>query len=177
MFLEEIICAGFGGQGIMVMGKVLAYAGMLAGYDVTYFPSYGAEVRGGTAYSMVIINKGKIASPIVELASVLFIMNQASLEKFSPRIKNGGLIILNSSMIDSGASGIQNSIRVSATDIAHKLGNAKMANVVMIGAYLAKSKVLSRRSVVGAFQALAPSGREDLIELNERALVAGMEAQ
>ena len=102
---EEILCAGFGGQGIMLLGKLLAFSGMREEKHVTYLPSYGAEVRGGTAHCSVIISSEEIASPIVSSPSIAIIMNEPSLLKFESRIKQGGLIVLNSTLVLSTPEG------------------------------------------------------------------------
>jgi 2-oxoglutarate ferredoxin oxidoreductase subunit gamma len=151
-FYEEVIIAGFGGQGIILAGRLLAQTAMKAGKEVTFMPSYGAEVRGGTANCMVIIADNPIACPVVGKPDSLIVMNKASLNKFSPRIKNGGLLVMNSSLIDtepqsilrpSGAAedGLDDSIEiiaVPADELAVQLGNQRAANMVALGAYLQK---------------------------------------
>ena len=142
---EEVIIAGFGGQGIILVGKLLTQTAMLAGLETTYMPSYGAEMRGGTANSMIIFADKPIASPMVTSPSSLVVMNKASADKFAGRVKNNGLIIYNSSLVDSLAQ-LDTSIEmlaVAADDIAVELGNLKVANIVLLGAYLEKSDVLS----------------------------------
>ena len=137
---EEVIIAGFGGQGIMLAGKLLAQTAMKNGNDVTYMPAYGAEVRGGTANSMVIVSDEPIASPLVSKPNSLIAMNKASLNKFAPRVKVGGLLIMNSSLIDSEPE-VDDTIdvlAVPADEIALELGNKKFANMVAMGAYLQK---------------------------------------
>jgi len=144
-FYEEIIIAGFGGQGIILAGRLLAQTAMKKGYEVTFMPSYGAEVRGGTANCMVIIADNPIACPVVGKPDSLIVMNKASLNKFAPRLKNGGLLIMNSSLIDSQPQ-LDDSIEiiaVPADELAVQLGNQKVANMVVLGAYLQK------RSAVG----------------------------
>jgi len=139
-FYEEIIIAGFGGQGIILAGRLLAQTAMNIGYEVTFMPSYGAEVRGGTANCMVIIAEKEIACPVVGRPDSLIVMNKASLEKFAPRLKSGGLLIMNSSLIDSQPQ-MDDSIEiiaVPADELAVQLGNQKAANMVALGAYLQK---------------------------------------
>jgi len=152
-FYEEIIIAGFGGQGIMLTGKLLAQTAMEAGKEVTYMPSYGAEVRGGTANCMVVIAERKIACPVVGRPDSLIVMNKASLNKFGPRLENGGLLIMNSSLIDTEPK-LDDSIEivaVPADELAVELGSQKSANMVALGAYLQKRGQLT---IDGAAQAL-----------------------
>jgi len=137
---EQIIIAGFGGQGIILAGRLLAQTAMKAGKEVTFMPSYGAEVRGGTANCMVIIANNPIACPVVGKPDSLIVMNKASLDKFAPRLKNGGLLIINSSLIDSCPQ-LDDSIEiiaVPADELAVQLGSHKVANMIVLGAYLQK---------------------------------------
>ena len=134
---EEIIFAGFGGQGIMLMGKALSYAAMNNGKHVTWMPSYGAEVRGGTAHSMVIISDEIIASPVVKEPSMCIVMNRPSLQKFETKVKKNGFLIVNKSLIDIDAERKDIDIlNIPATSMASELGNLKVANMVMLGALL-----------------------------------------
>ena len=142
-FYEEVIIAGFGGQGIILAGKLLAQTAMKAGKEVTYMPSYGAEVRGGTANCMVIVADKPIASPVVSKPDSLIVMNKASLNKFAPRIKTAGLLVMNSSLIKNEPQ-LDETIEVlevPADDIAIELGNPKAANMVALGAYLQKRRI------------------------------------
>jgi 2-oxoglutarate ferredoxin oxidoreductase subunit gamma len=142
---EEITMAGFGGQGILLAGKVLAQAAMEAGNEVTFMPSYGAEVRGGTANCMVIIADEPIANPAISNPGTLIAMNKASLTKFGQKIKNNGLVIYNSSTIDD-ISNIADDIEIigiPADDLANQLGNFQSANMVVLGAFLKKNGHIS----------------------------------
>jgi 2-oxoglutarate ferredoxin oxidoreductase subunit gamma len=133
-FYEEIIIAGFGGQGVILSGKLLAQAAMKAGKEVTFMPSYGAEVRGGTANSMVVIADTPIACPVIGSPDSLIAMNKASLDKFAPRIKTGGLLVMNSSLID-GTPQLDDTIEiigVPADEIAVQLGSSKVTNMVAL---------------------------------------------
>ena len=155
-FYEEIIIAGFGGQGIMLTGKLLAQTAMKADKEVTYMPSYGAEVRGGTANCMVVIAEKKIACPAVAKPDSLIVLNKASLNKFGPRLKNGGLLIMNSSLIDTQPQ-LDDSIEiiaVPADELAVELGSQKSANMVALGAYLQKQAAKGGLTPDGAAQAL-----------------------
>jgi 2-oxoglutarate ferredoxin oxidoreductase subunit gamma len=139
-FHEEVIIAGFGGQGTMLAGKLLGQTAMRSGKEVTYMPSYGAEVRGGTANCMVIIAESEIACPVVGRPDSLIVMNKASLTKFGPRLKTGGLLVMNSSLIDVEPQLDETIevVKVPADEIAVELGNQKAANMVALGAYLQK---------------------------------------
>lgn len=144
-FCEEVTVAGFGGQGVILAGKLLAQTAMNAGKEVTFMPSYGAEMRGGTANSIIVIADEPIASPLVSSPDSLIAMNKASLNKFSSRVKTGGLLIMNSSLIDDKPD-IDKSIdilAVPADDIAVELGSKKSANMVALGAYLQRRGLFS----------------------------------
>lgn len=173
--IEKIIIAGAGGQGIMLLGKVLAWAAMRENKYVTWFPSYGAEVRGGTAYCMVIISDIEISSPYINQADTLIIMNGLSLGRFKDRIKNKGLLILNTSLV---AAEITNKnldiLKYPFTDIALKLGNVRIANIVALGCYLANKKIIAIKSAFKAIEEIAPSEKKHLIEINKKALEEGI---
>lgn len=172
---EKVIIAGAGGQGIMLLGKVLAEAVMRENKFVTWIPSYGAEVRGGTAHCMVIISDKGIGSPYIDKADTLIIMNQPSLERFKHRIKNKGLLIVNSSLANSDAKRNAHIIKYPFTDIAIKLGNIKVANMVALGCYIANKKIASLKNVFATIQAMAPEDKKGLIEINQEAVVLGIE--
>ena len=172
---EDIICAGFGGQGIMVLGKVIANAGMDNGYNVTWMPSYGAEVRGGTAHCMVRINSEMIANPIIVSADTGFIMNELSLNKFEKRIKENGTLILNSSLTSREVERKDlKVIKVPFTDEAIKLGNVKVANMIAMGAYLAGKALFDKKLLSGIFEKMA-MGQKKLVSINIKALERGVE--
>ena len=170
---EEVLCAGFGGQGIMFMGKLLAQAGLIAGYHVTWMPSYGAEVRGGTAYSMTKISRKEIASPIVSNPDILIAMNKPSLVKYEPRLKEGGALISNKTLIGYVPKRKETSlINIPMTEIAAGLGDTRCANMVAIGALIKRSKALSLKNVVAALRS-AFRAKEELFILNKKALEKG----
>jgi len=128
--------AGAGGQGMMALGKLLARAMAGEGREVTFFPSYGTEVRGGTAHCHLVISEGEIYSPVIERADSLIIMNQPSLEKFEPLLKQKGLLLLNNSMAQyEGSDERIQLVEVPATELANELGSALAANMIMLGAY------------------------------------------
>lgn len=172
--LERAIIAGFGGQGLMVMGKLVAKLMMDEGFSVTYFPSYGAEVRGGTANCHVIVSSDEIASPIVEEADTLVVMNQPSWERFRSRLAPDGVALVNSSLVqptDPPQAG--RIVQVPATQMAADLGDVRAANMVMMGAYNAlRSFVPFDRLLEHVKEALG-SRKAALAELNAKAVEAG----
>lgn len=173
---QEIIMAGFGGQGVMSMGMLLAYAGMMEGREVSWMPSYGPEMRGGTANCTVIVSPKRIASPVTTLCDSAIVMNLPSLDKFAPMVKPGGLLIVNSSLIEKECDRTDITIlKVACNDIANELGNGRIANMVALGAYLEKTGLLTIDSIVAAMKKVF-AGKEQLIPLNESALRKGAEA-
>lgn len=173
---EKIIIAGAGGQGIMLLGKVLAEAALREDKYISWFPAYGAEVRGGTAHCMVVISQEEISSPYIEKANTLIIMNQPSWEKFKARITPKGLFILNGSLID-GSAEYKNAqiIRESFTDLAIQLGNIKVANMIALGALIAQKRMVKAETVTKVIEAIAPPDKQALVAINKKALQTGME--
>jgi 2-oxoglutarate ferredoxin oxidoreductase subunit gamma len=173
---QDVMIAGFGGQGVLLVGKLLAHAGMLEGKHVTWFPSYGAEVRGGTANCTVIIADREIGSPLVQSPSAMMIMNEASFQKFEPRIKTSGDLFLNTSLVHHPPTRDDIvRIEVKANDIAEELGDIRIANMVMLGAFLKRTGVVALDSVLSALKAVLPQRRHALLVLNEKALKCGGE--
>jgi 2-oxoglutarate ferredoxin oxidoreductase subunit gamma len=173
---QDVMIAGFGGQGVLLAGKLLAYAGMLEGRHVTWFPSYGAEVRGGTANCTVIISSDEIGSPVVQSPSAMLIFNEASFKKFEKRIKQAGNLFLNTSLVQERPTRTDiTRIEIKANQIAEDLGDIRIANMVMLGAYLEKTGVVALESVLTALKQVLPARRHSLISLNERALRCGAE--
>ena len=173
--LFKTIFAGFGGQGVLSMGLALAQAAMFDGKHVTYLPSYGAEVRGGTANCTVAISDEDIASPVASSPEFIVVMNQPSLVRFHNQIQSGGLLFINSSLIEADISrGDVEVISVSANSIAEELGSPKSANMVMLGAFTKKSNLVSVSSVSEALQTTLKS-KQKLFDINKRALIAGFE--
>ena len=176
-FSEEVIIAGFGGQGIISAGKLLAQTAMNAGKEVTYMPSYGAEVRGGTANCMVIITDELIASPLITKPDSLIVMNKASLDKFAPRLKAGGLLVMNSSLIDDEPE-LDETIEivaVPADEIAVELGNQRAANMVAVGAYLQSRLVFSADAAAESLPAVLAERYHKTLPINTEALRRGAE--
>jgi 2-oxoglutarate ferredoxin oxidoreductase subunit gamma len=170
---ERIICAGFGGQGVMAMGKVLAISALREGKFATWLPSYGAEVRGGTAHCMVVISDEPIGSPLIERADTLIILNDPSLRRFKTAIRDKGLLLVNSSLADcKGTSRRLHVVQVPATDMAHTIGLDRVANTVMIGLYLGLKKIIALSAMEKAIEEVLAQ-KEKLVAMNKRALEEG----
>jgi 2-oxoglutarate ferredoxin oxidoreductase subunit gamma len=171
--LIKTVIAGFGGQGVMSMGLNLAQAALLEGKNVTYLPSYGAEVRGGTANCTVVISDEEIASPVASSPEFVIAMNQPSAVRFQNQIQSGGLFFINSSLVESAISrGDINVVSVPANSIAEELGNPKGANMVMLGAFTRKSGLVSLSSVIETLKDILGK-KQKLLAVNEKALKAG----
>jgi 2-oxoglutarate ferredoxin oxidoreductase subunit gamma len=172
----DIIVAGFGGQGIMQLGRIMALCGMLEKREVTCIPAYGAEMRGGTANCTVVISSHEIGSPVVRHPQALIAMNQPSLDKFGPQVMPAGLILINTSLVGNESfpvpTGI-NLIGVAATQIAKQIGQQKAANMVALGAFIAHTKLFSLDTALTAVQQTFAELRPQLIELNIQALKHG----
>jgi len=174
---EEIIIAGFGGQGILLAARLLAQTAMKAQKEVTYMPSYGAEVRGGTANCAVIIADEPIACPVVGKPDSLIIMNKASLHKFYPLLKPHGLLIYNSSLIEEEPEPTS-SIEIQpvpANEIAVELGNVKAANMVALGAYLNKKRLLTIDAAADSLPQVLAERYHKTLPVNTKALYRGAE--
>ncbi len=171
---KEFIIAGFGGQGIVSSGIILAYAALLDDLNVTFFPSYGAEMRGGTANCQVVVSNEKIASPVVVNPDIAIIMNEPSLLKFEPLVKSGGMLFLNQSLIKSypKRSDIE-VIPIEANIIAEELGQGRIANMVMLGAVIKKTNIVSIVSIKKAQRKRFERASEDQLALNDRAIEKG----
>jgi len=173
---EEIVSAGFGGQGIMVLGKLLSLAAMREGKNVTWMPSYGAEVRGGTAHSMTIISAEPIASPLVSEPTSCIVMNVPSFMKFKDRIKKGGLFVINSSLVKDAVKRKDLEVfKLPATEIANRLGNVKVANMVLLGAYLKRRGTASLKTAASCLKDIFSDKDNSIISLNEDAIKKGWE--
>jgi len=173
---KEVMFAGFGGQGILLIGDILAHAGMEAGFEVAWIPSYGPEMRGGTAYCLVVISDRAIGSPVIRNPLHLIAMNRPSLEKFAPLVKPDGVVVINSSLISINAGRDDvDELLIPANDIAQVAGSVKAANIVALAAFVARSKIvdfdLLRECVKEHF-----AGREKLIPINMEALEQGRKA-
>ncbi len=172
--MERFIIAGFGGQGVMLAGKIAIQAGLSLGRNVTYIPSYGAEVRGGTAHCHVIISEEEIASPIIVQPDACLVMNSPSLAKFTGRVRTGGLLVINSSLVEEPAGREDiHELRIPVNRIAEDRGNIKAANMAMLGAYIRHSSLLSIAAVHKSLQEFLPARHRDLMEINQAALQDG----
>ncbi len=174
---EQIISAGFGGQGVLLLGQLLAYAGMDEGKNVSWIPAYGPEMRGGTANCSVIITDEEVDSPVVAEADAVIVMNRPSLEKFESYVAKGGKLFINSSLIDIKATRDDIDVYyVPANDIANDIGNSKAANVVMLGAYIAKSGIVKTETCMSRLAWSFGESKAHLMPLNEKAIAAGAQA-
>jgi 2-oxoglutarate ferredoxin oxidoreductase subunit gamma len=173
---EEIIVSGFGGQGALFAGQLLTYTGMDEGFHVTWIPSYGPEMRGGTAHCIVILSDDDIGSPIIREPSICIVMNPPSMDKYEPLVKAGGLLVVNSTLIrrTSDRKDIT-AVYVPANDLAAELGNVKMANVVLLGAMLGTREILPIESIKLTLDRHIPERRKQIIEPNKRALDRGVQ--
>lgn len=172
---QDVIIAGFGGQGVMLMGDLLAQSAMAQGLNVTYMPVYGPEMRGGTANCTVVISEEEIGSPIIRRPVGLIIMNRPSLDKFQPRLQDNGVQVLNTSLVDPGLAEPNRvrTVKVPANEIADQLGNARMANMVALGAYVKATGVLPLSVVQEGLTKVIASHYAHLIPKNAEALQAG----
>ena len=174
---QQFIFAGFGGQGMLLIGKFVAMACMLEGKHVSWLPSYGPEMRGGTANCTVIFSDEPVGSPMTDSADVIVAMNLPSLIKFEDKVKPGGLLVINSSLIDRKAE--RTDIEVvycDANKIAEEVGNPKGANVAILGAVMAKESVVEFDKMVEAIRIELGERKARFLEGNKKALLAGMEA-
>lgn len=172
--LDEIIIAGFGGQGVLLMGRLIAYAGMLEGKKVAWMPSYGPEMRGGTANCTVIVSSDEVASPVVPNPMTLIAMNKPSLDKFEPEVEKGGIIILNESLISQNVKRSDVKVfKVPANEIANGLGNLKVANMVALGTYLAARKSVKIETIFQSLDKTLGNKSAKIVELNKKAIERG----
>ena len=173
---EEIIISGFGGQGVLSMGKILAYAALMEGKEVTWMPAYGPEQRGGTANVTVIVSDDKISSPILSKYDTAILLNQPSLNKFEDKIKPGGTLIYDSFGISSAPKRTDIHIyRINAMDVAAEMKIMKAFNMVVLGTLLGIHPIVSIEHVVEALHKTLPERHHDLIPLNEQAIRKGID--
>ena len=174
--LHEIIIAGFGGQGVMSMGQLIAYSGMIENKHVSWLPSYGPEQRGGTANVNVIVSDEPVGSPVISRPTAAIVLNKPSFDKFEPTVRPGGVLIVNSSLIDSKSKRDDITIiEVDATKLANELGESRVANSIILGAFLAISNAVSEDSVIESLKKVLPERRHNLIPINKAALEKGAE--
>ena len=174
---KEFIFAGFGGQGMLLIGKFMAMACMLDGKHVSWLPSYGPEMRGGTANCSVIVSDEDVASPLVDMADCIVAMNLPSLDKFESHVRPGGTLVINSSIIERKSERTDiNVVYCDAMRIAEEVGNPKGANVAILGALLEKEPIVSVDKMVEAIRIELGERKAKFLEGNKKALIAGMEA-
>ena len=174
---EEIIIAGFGGQGVLSMGKILAYGGIMQDQEVSWLPSYGPEMRGGTCNVSVVLSDNKISSPVLSRFDTAIILNQQSMDKFEKQVKPGGLLIYDTNGITRHPERRDITIcRLDAAEEAIKMGNAKAYNMVVLGAYLKMKPVVTMDNVLKGLKKSLPPRHHKLIPMNEQAITAGMNA-
>lgn len=172
---HDLFIAGYGGQGVLLAGNLLSYAAIIEGKNVSFFPSYGVEKRGGAAMCTVVIATGSVGSPVVGNPSVVIVLNQASLDKYGAIVKPGGVCIVNSSLVD--VSGFDRHdikvISIPMNDMAMELGDARMVNMVAVGAYAAKTGAVSFSSLAEALKEALPERNHKFIPANLKAMEAG----
>ena len=174
---EEIIIAGFGGQGVLSMGKILAYSGIMQDQEVTWMPSYGPEMRGGTANVTVVLSDKRISSPIVNAYDTAIILNQQSLDKFEPKVKEGGLLLYDPNGITRYPVRKDiNIYSIEAVEEAATLGNAKAYNMIVLGAFLKLKPIVKMENVIEGLKKSIPERHHHLIPMNEQAIEVGMQA-
>jgi 2-oxoglutarate ferredoxin oxidoreductase subunit gamma len=173
---EEIIIAGFGGQGVLSMGKIMAYSGVMQDMEVSWMPSYGPEMRGGTANVTVILSDERISSPIIKRFDTAIILNQQSMDKFESTVKPGGLLIYDGNGITRHPDRKDISIyRVDATEEASKMNNPKIFNTIVLGGFLKVKPVIKLENVIKGIKKSLPERYHSLIAINEQALHRGQE--
>jgi 2-oxoglutarate ferredoxin oxidoreductase subunit gamma len=176
MMQTEIVIAGFGGQGVLFAGQVLTYAAMDEGKEVTWIPSYGPEMRGGTANCTVIISDEEIGSPLVRNPKAVIVLNLPSLERYEPLLMQGGVLVANSSLINRGPTRSDvDAVFIPANEIAESLGDKRLTNMVALGAMLELLPVLSVEAVEKALQNHLPEKHKKLLPVNFKALQVGAE--
>jgi 2-oxoglutarate ferredoxin oxidoreductase subunit gamma len=167
----SIVIAGFGGQGVLFAGQLLAYAGMDSGHHVTWIPSYGPEMRGDTAHCTVIISDELVGAPIVSRPDVAIVLNQPSFEKYEPLVKPGGLLVVNSSLVTAETARTDiDAVYIPANRIAKEQGTTKMLNMATLGALLARRPILPLEAVEQALSDHLPAAKAHLIDSNRQVL-------
>jgi 2-oxoglutarate ferredoxin oxidoreductase subunit gamma len=173
---EEIIIAGFGGQGVLSMGKIMAYSGVIQDMEVSWMPSYGPEMRGGTANVIVIISNERISSPIIKQFDTAIILNQQSLDKFESSIKPGGILIYDSNGITRQPERKDITIyKVDAAEEASRMNSPKTFNTIVLGGFLKVKPIIKKENVIKGLKKSLPERYHSLIPINEQALIRGAE--
>ncbi len=173
---QDVIIAGFGGQGVLFSGNLLAYAGMGAGLEVTFMPEYGPEMRGGTANCTVVLSSESIGSPIIRRPLALIALNQPSMDKFSPHVRDGGVQVLNTPLVDAGrAEPRLRTFAVPAGELAGQAGDARLANMAALGAYVRATGIMPPEAVIAALPTVISSHYRHLVPINAKAFQAGVD--
>ena len=173
---EEIIVAGFGGQGVLSLGKILAYSGIMQDMEVSWYPSYGPEMRGGTANVTVIISNDRISSPVLNEFDTAILLNQQSIDKFEATVKKGGLLIYDGNGVTTHPSRKDISIyRIDAADESTKMSTTKTFNMIVLGGYLKVKPIVKMENVLAGLKKSLPPRYHHLIAVNEEAITRGME--
>jgi len=173
---EEIIIAGFGGQGVLSMGKIICYSGVMQDQEVSWMPSYGPEMRGGTANVTVIVSDERISSPILNSFDTAILLNQQSLDKFEPTVKPGGLLLYDGNGISRHPERKDiNIYRIDAAEEAAKMETTKTFNMIVLGGYLKIKPIIKHENVIKGLKKSLPERYHHLIPINEQAIARGME--
>jgi len=172
--MDKVVIAGFGGQGVMFLGKVLAYTGMDSDLELCWIPSYGPEMRGGTANCSVILSDEEIHSHVIDQADAAIVMNMPAYEKFAPKVRPGGVLIVNSSLADiKDERDDITVVKVPATDLANELGNTKLGNMICLGALLPHLTLVDNKNIENVLKKLTAK-RPEMLEVNMAAIQKGM---
>ncbi len=175
--IHELLSAGFGGQGVLLLGQLIAYAGLKEGRNVSWLPSYGPEMRGGTANCSVVVSSDEVGSPVVTKPDILVVMNRPSFEKYVDSVVPGGKLFVNSSLIDLKTDRTDIDVfYIPANQIADELGNLRVANMVMLGAVMEQTGIVQRETAIECLKASWGEKRAHLIPINEEAMKKGAEA-
>lgn len=173
---EEIIIAGFGGQGVLSMGKIMAYSGMMQGQEVSWMPSYGPEMRGGTANVTVILSDERISSPYLNIYDTAIILNQQSMDKFERSVKPGGVLIYDPNGIVAHPTRTDIDIyQIEGNRLAAEMGNKKVFNMVILGGFLKVKPILKMNNVIEGLKKSLPERYHHLLPINEEAIMQGMQ--
>ena len=173
---KQILFAGFGGQGVLSMGQFLAYAAMSTGKHVSWVPSYGSEMRGGTANCLVTISSEEIYSPLTEHPLVAVLLNRPSLDKFEPRIKPHGCLVINTSMVDRDPERTDLTVlKIPVNELAEEMGNTRGSNMILLGAYLERTSIVRVEDALQHFEVIYRGKKETVIQKNREAFLAGVE--
>jgi 2-oxoglutarate ferredoxin oxidoreductase subunit gamma len=175
---HDVIMAGFGGQGILMIGNLLAVAGIKQDLRVTFFPSYGVEMRGGTANCTVTLADREIGSPVTSRPIGVIAMNEPSVTKFGPRIRSGGYLVLNASLVSDAVSTPEEieTLRLPCNEMALELGDARLASMIALGAYVERTGIVTTASLAAALSEVLPERAKKLLPLNLQAIEAGSKA-